>query len=197
MATRRTRANKRQEIIDAALRLLSTTGLEGFTASALAKAAGVRKANLFHHFETLDDIVLESFEQYALGLEMMRPPAGLSFSEWLRGMAVASFGVEGEGASLTRAYAVFVARALFDERLRQRVLRTVELACDAFADVVAETYPGELERDEIRAMASLIFMAGDGLAIHLNAFPERRSEILASWALFVDRMAPAGKEVAQ
>lgn len=188
------RASKRQGIIDAALRLLATNGLDGFTASALAAAAGVSKANLFHHFESLEDIVLESFEQYAMGLELMQPKPGTSFRDWLVGMGAASFGLEGEGAVLARAYTVFVAKALFDERLRQRVRLTVERACESFAEVVADRYPGTLERDEARALASLIFMTGDGLALHLQAFPERRAVILASWALFVDRIAPDGKE---
>ena len=195
MISKGTRANKRQDIIDAAVRLLAAGGPEGFTASALAAEAGVSKANLFHHFEALDDIVLEGFEQYAEAMELFRPPAGTDLRWWLLGMGEASFGVEGTGAPLARAYTVFVAKALFDERLRTRVLATVNRACEAFADIVSDSYAGEMSRDEALAMASLIFMTGDGAAIHLQAFPERRNVILAAWRAFVDRVAPeTGKD---
>jgi AcrR family transcriptional regulator len=56
------RSSSRQSIVQAATALMSAGGPDALTASALAEAAGVSKATLFHHFESLDDIVLEAFE---------------------------------------------------------------------------------------------------------------------------------------
>ncbi len=188
------RTSKRQAILEAAVRVLKDRGLEGFSASTLAEAAGVGKATLFHHFATLDDVICESFDQFARGMDLLAPPEGITFRDWLRGIGSASFGLDETGTEVARAYFVFIGRALFDERLRQRVLGTVNAASDAFSATVAKLYPGPLAPDEARALGTLIFVTADGMAIHLQAFPERRAGILRAWELFVARVAPASDE---
>ena len=184
------RTSKRQAILEAALRVLKERGLEGFSASRLAEAAGVGKATLFHHFATMDDVIFESFDQFARGMDLIAPPEGITFRDWLRGIGNASFGLDETGHEVARAYFVFIGRALFDERLRQRVLGTVNAAGDAFCATVAKLYPGPLAPDEAQALGTLIFVTADGMAIHLQAFPERRAEIQRAWELFVARIAP-------
>ncbi len=193
------RSSKRQAILDAALRVLKERGLEGFSASRLAEAAGVGKATLFHHFATLDDVVFESFDQFSRGMDIIAPPKGMTLRSWLEGIGNASFGLDETGHEVARAYFVFIGRALFDERLRTRVLGTVNAAADAFCGIVAQLCPGPLAPDEARALGTLIFVTADGMAIHLQAFPERRTEIQRAWKLFVNQVAPSedGKETGE
>lgn len=184
------RSSKRQAILDAALTILKQRGLEGFSASRVAKGAGVGKATLFHHFATLDDVIFESFDQFSRGMDIIAPPEGITLRDWLRGIGSASFGLDEAGHEVARAYFVFIGRALFDERLRRRVLGTVNAAGDAFCGIVAKLHPGSLTPDEARALGTLIFVTADGMAIHLQAFPERRADIQRAWELFVARVAP-------
>lgn len=184
------RRDTRQTIVESAVALLAAHGFEGFSAAALAEAAGVSKATLFHHFSSLEEIVFEAFEQFAMGLEMLAPRDGITFRQWLQGIGQAQFGLDEASHGLARAYFVFVARALFDERLRRRVLGTVEAANEAFCDAVSALYPGELSHAQVRALGALIFTTADGMAIHLHAFPERRGDILAAWEMFVSRIVP-------
>lgn len=190
------RASKRQAILEAAVKVLTKHGLEGFSASTLAEAAGVGKATLFHHFPTLDDLMFESFDQFALGMDIIAPPGDMSFADWLRGIGDASFGLDETGRELARAYFVFIGKALFDERLRKRVLGTVTAANDAFCRIVDKLHPGPLAPDEARALGTLVFVTADGMAMHLQAFPERKADIRRAWDLFVSRIDPdeANKE---
>ena len=142
------RTSKRQAILEAAVTVLSKRGLEGFSASSLAEAAGVGKATLFHHFPSLDDVIFESFEQFSMGMDIIAPPEGMSFGEWLRGLGDASFGLDEVGGELARAYFVFIGRALFDEKLRKKVLGTVTAANDAFCGIVDKLHPGPLGPEE-------------------------------------------------
>ena len=188
------RSSKRQAILEAAVTVLKERGLEGFSASRLAETAGVGKATLFHHFATLDDVVFEAFDQFSRGMDLIAPPADLSFGDWLHGIGAASFGLDEAGRDLARVYFVFIARALFDEKLRERVLGTVEAANDAFCRIVADLYPGPIDQDRARALGSLIFVTADGMAMHLQAFPERRADIQRAWDLFVSRIDPAASD---
>lgn len=188
------RTNKRDDIVSAAIGLLSRVGSDGFSAAALAEAAGVSKANLFHHFDSLDAIVLEAFAQLALGMEMLRPPQGITLRGWLQQMGHSSFGLDEIGADMTRSYFVFMAKALFNETLRAQLLGTVNIAVAAIADILSDLCRDEMSRAEVESLANLIFVTVDGMILHLLAFPERRPFVAAAWAEFVDRVAPEIKE---
>jgi AcrR family transcriptional regulator len=180
------RPNKRDDILAAVVVVLSRDGLQGLSAAALAAEAGVSKANLFHHFGSVDEIVLEAFSRFALGLEMLDPPKGTGLREWLIGMGDASFGMDAAATGFSRAYFVFVSKALFDAKLRLQVLGTVNAASDVVQRIVGEM----VGKEDAARLGDLIFMAGDAMALQLLAFPERRERVMAAWALFVDQIAP-------
>ncbi|MCB9994678.1 MAG: TetR/AcrR family transcriptional regulator [Hyphomicrobiaceae bacterium] len=180
----------RDRILDAAVGLLGEMGIEGFSAANLAAVAGVSKANLFHHFENLDQIVLESFERFALNLPMLAPDEDMTLRDWLVGIGDAAFGFEEASADTMRAYFLFMAKALFDEQLRKVVLGTVERGSAMMADIVRKLAPAGTSDRQAEAIGNLIFITGDGMALHLFAFPERRHLIAAAWGALVNSIAP-------
>lgn len=62
------RNNTKQEILDAALNLFSVQGYEATSISQIADAVGIRKASMYSHFgskqEILDALVRDVLEQY-------------------------------------------------------------------------------------------------------------------------------------
>ena len=67
------RNNTKQEILNAALDLFSTQGFDATSMSQIAEAVGVRKASLYSHFASKDDIlkslmqnVLETYEKHSI-----------------------------------------------------------------------------------------------------------------------------------
>ena len=62
------KGNTRQEILETALELFSVKGYEATSVSQLADAVGIRKASLYSHFESkqeiLDALVQEILEEY-------------------------------------------------------------------------------------------------------------------------------------
>ena len=64
--------NLRQELVDAALRLIEDKGPQGFTLSEAAKVAGVTPAAVYRHFEGRDDLIAEGARQgYAIFADLM------------------------------------------------------------------------------------------------------------------------------
>ena len=63
------RGNTKQEILEASLELFSVQGFEATSISQIAGAVGIRKASLYSHFESkqdiLDAIVKDVLDQYA------------------------------------------------------------------------------------------------------------------------------------
>lgn len=54
--------DRRQSILDAALRCLARTGLEGLTVQALAEESGASVGSIYHHFGSLGGVVGALFE---------------------------------------------------------------------------------------------------------------------------------------
>ena len=185
------RTGKKQDIVAAAVTLLATEGPAALTASALAAAARVSKANLFHHFESLDDIVLAAFEDFILGMESLRGAPPPTLREWLEAlMAEATQSVAAQ-PRLSGAYLGFVSRARSEPRLRARLEAVVAEVAAAFAAILRGYLP-DRPVAEIKALASLVLVAGDGLVIHRGLFPGRAEAQAAGWGALVDLIA--GKE---
>lgn len=182
------RVGKKREIVEAAVRLMAQGGPEAPTASALAAACGMSKANLFHHFESLDDVVLAAFEDFILGMESLRGPPKGSLREWLNGLMAEATASVASAPHLAGAYLAFVARARSDARLRVRIEQVVNEVEAAFAGIIA-SYRPRLDDARVRSLASLVLVAGDGMVIHRDLFPERAASQAAAWQALVDLIA--------
>jgi AcrR family transcriptional regulator len=185
--------SKRQDIIDAAIRLMAEKGATGLTAAALATEAGVSKANIFHHFPTLDDVVLAAFEQFLRGMEAFTPQPGTDLRGWLEALGAETVDLIDEQRLLAGAYFAFAGRAHSDERLRQLMAGMTAAVEADFAAAIGRLAPGRFNPEETAALAALILVAGDGLAVHRHLFPERANEQQAAWRALVDRIAPADR----
>lgn len=171
------RDTARTAILTAAITVLGRDGLDGFTAAALAKEAGTSKANLFHHFATLDDIAIASFEIFGAAMLDAAPAEG--GAGWLRALGDSSIAMAEHQRALLNAYFVFFTKALFDEKLRDRVRATFD---PLLARMAAQFGP---DVPDAAARARLLAIVLDGLALHL-LIAGATGDIRAAWDLFVD-----------
>lgn len=189
------RPGKKAQIIEAAIAILSEKGASGLTTAALADRAGVSKANLFHHFESLDDIVVAALEQFLLSMPAMAPAPGTPLRAWLLALGRQTSALMEARRTEAGAYLAFMSRAQSDPRLRKRLEEVLEAACSAFARALRTLAPGRWSSREADHFAYLLVLAGDGLALHRQLFPDHAARQDAAWRTLVDRLAP--KEVAR
>ena len=184
------RSSKRQAIIEAAIAVLAEGGSDALTASAVAERAGVSKANVFHHFERLEDIVLEALEAFLMAMPSMWPAPGTRLRDWLAALGADTTAQMEADPALSGAYFAFVGRARGNPALRHRLAEIAEAAQAHFEAVLAQLASDRFTPGERRSLAGLILLTGDGLALHRQLFPERAAEQAAAWSAFVDRIAP-------
>lgn len=184
------RAGKRDEIVAAAVRLMAREGAAGLTAVNLAREAGVSKANIFHHFETLNAVVLAAFEAFLLGMQAMHPEPGTPLRDWLLVLGAETVAQMDADPQLAGAYFAFATRAQSDPDLRLRLTRLVQTAELQFAAGLELLAPATFSDAERRDLAALILITGDGLAMHRQLFPDRSESQRAAWRAFVDNIAP-------
>lgn len=180
------RRDTRTAIVEAAIAVLGRDGPDGFSASALAREVGVSKATLFHHFNSIDEIPVHAFEHMvAKGLEI-DIPARAGLGRIVAALGAGNFGLVDTRRDFLNAYFVFIARAMFDPRMAEMVRRSGEALLQRMQALLRPHVGSDAEA---AAMARLVAIYLDGLAIHLMAFHDR-PEIEAASVLFsrlVDR----------
>lgn len=181
---------KKQEIIAAAIRLLSRDGAPGLTASALAAEAGVSKANVFHHFSSIDEVAVAAFEAFILGMAALRPDPATGLRAWLVTLGAETTELMDARRAEAGAYIGFIARAQSDERLRARLEEVMQAFEAALHEALLAMAPGRFAPHEAEAIATMLLLAGDGLALHRQLFPDRAKRQRAAWMALVDLIAP-------
>lgn len=195
----RTKAGDRTRtaILEATLTLLGRVGPDGFSASSLAKEAGVSKATLFHHFGSLDEIPIAALEEFWLGSlshETAKPTSARAYLEELGRQVIT---LAQKNSEFLKAHVVFLTKAIFDSRLGKLLAAGGLQMHRAVVRELAARLPESLPATEIDAMARMTEMTLDGLMIALvvHRKPKALAEAKRAWAQFVDLLlARAGAE---
>ncbi len=186
----RTKAGDRTRtaILEATLRLLGRAGPDAFSASTLAKEAGVSKATLFHHFGSIEEIPLAAFEQF--WLQSLAPDTRklISARDYLEDLGRQVINSAEKHGELLRAQIVFMTKALFDSRLRRHLAAGAVQMHQAVVQALAARLPKNFPASEIDALARMAEMTLDGLMIALvmRKGPKEREQSKRAWTTFVD-----------
>lgn len=182
------RRDTRSEIIDAAVIILGRDGPDGFSAAALAREVGISKANLFHHFPSIDAVPVAAFERL-ITQSLERPiPRGATLAEIVAAFGAGTFAMVETHRDFLNAYFVFSARSLFDDRLGEDFRVSGDVLMEAMRRAVAPLVPAGREA----AVARLVAMMLDGLGFHLVAF-NRGPDVEEAWRLFLELIQTQGK----
>lgn len=152
----------RTRILHAAIDLMGREGPDRFTASALAKEAGVSKATLFHHFDTLDEIPLAALEEVLFDSMSGMDDADSSLADCLDGFA-GQLRAFLDNDRFLQTYFAFFVKGIFDERFRKRLARGGFELHDRVTSIVAP-HVGPDEDPEV--VARMVEVMLDGLALH-------------------------------
>lgn len=78
MVEERTKADiTKEKVVAAVFEIVASEGMKGLTTRKLCEKAGIAKGTLYHHFENMDDIVIQSLE--ILSYKMMDGFKAMSF----------------------------------------------------------------------------------------------------------------------
>ena len=182
----RTAAGKetRKEILDAALTLLGRDGPEAFSAGALAREANVSKATIFHHFASVDEILLAAFD-WRQSLEFDGRQAA-SARAYLEGLGEQLVRAGQDDPALLNAQAVFFTRAIFDREMNARLSEGVAGMHRLVVEAFRAHFSANVAASEIESMARLAEIALDGLMINLVMRADEREQFQRAWTRLVD-----------
>jgi len=154
---------RRQEILDAAIKVFARRGADRTSLRAIAQEVGVTHAALIHHFGTLERLLVEVYEESARRLALQAPAPDVSPVEMMRLSAQRNRGVPG----MVQLYTALVASALEEGHPA-----ATKFASERFAAIRAALVEqiracqedGRIRPDlDAGQVAALIIAASDGL----------------------------------
>jgi len=173
-------SDTRRRILECTIRLLGTQGPQAFSAAALAQELGVSKATVFHHFPTLDSIPQEAFELLFEDFVQWQLPQGMTLKQLLDRLGKMTFQMLEQRGDFLRAYYVFFGRAMFDDRLRERLANYL---AEVNESIAAQFVQVGLKKKDARRVANMALLMLDGISLHLLA-SHSGGELRRSWTAF-------------
>ena len=163
------RAERRQQIIDAAWRCASRKGFSDLTIDEVCEEAGLSKGAFYGYFESKQALLLALLDEDAAALDELAEQlegAEISDVERLRRFTRATL-ERGEDAGRVQLRADLWAGMLTDavvmERFSQAIARRRKRLKEWISRAVAS---GELAEVPANAFASILLALGDGLTLH-------------------------------
>ena len=149
----------------ATIELLGKKGPTGLSAATLAREVGVSKATIFHHFSSLDEVPLAALDLFVEQMLLAAIPTTTDLQELLSSLGEISFSLMTERQDFLRAYFVFTTKAMFDERLREKLLESLEYFKIELAELFEKC---GTDRERALQLSYLAMMCLDGASLHLQ-----------------------------
>ena len=156
----------RRRILDAAVELLGREGPDAFSASALAREAGVSKATLFHHFDSLGEIPEVALEELFAASMASSDDPDLDLKGYLTRLRDDSLEIMHAQRGFINAYFVFLTKALFEPQLRLRFVAGAMEMHETLRAGIEPRLPEGTSPEEADEIARLLFATLDGIALH-------------------------------
>lgn len=139
---------RRQQILDAALRVMARDGLRAVTHRGIAAEAGIPLAATTYYFRDLDDLLAESFLHWSSGqrdLQDAFQAAAHERIEALRGAAVPRVEIADAVASVAADYVMDQVRGRSEDRVLEFAFLHEAVRNSRLSEVVGAHLRGQLE----------------------------------------------------
>lgn len=158
----------RQRLVIGALQLIAEAGPDGFSAGALLARTGLSKGALYHHFRSLDDLLLEVVKHRA---EERLVPAERQFSQFgrLRDFLRVYFPqllAFASSRDFLNILLYFNQKGLGDESIRKSLCRVNNAVFARLEIIIQHYYPRRIEPERLESIAALILFTVEGVAAH-------------------------------
>jgi AcrR family transcriptional regulator len=177
----------RRRILESAVELLGRDGPDAFSAAALAREAGVSKANLFHHFDSLSVIPEVALEELFMASMARSDDPELDLNGYLTRLRDDTLEVMHAQRGFINAYFVFFTKALFEPQLRLRFVAGAMEMLEAVRAGLGPRLPAGTSPEEADEIARLVFATLDGIAMH-HLVMEDHERLDRSWGLFMEML---------
>jgi len=188
--TRQDMANQtRQKIIESAFDIVGNHGYSALTSNELIRVAGVAKGTLYHHFSTMDDVIIGLMD-YVIDMFMECVPLEgyKNFTEYTTALGEFQQESFAEDSRLTKVVYGYFPIGMSNPKFRQPAKNMLSQAISKMTPVIRNFYADDLSDDRIETAIRMIDMFTLGFGVHQNFFddPDKHREIWNQFFSFLD-----------
>ncbi|HAS75003.1 MAG TPA: hypothetical protein DCS67_12735 [Clostridiales bacterium UBA8960] len=178
----------RQAILETAIEIIGSNGIEHVSAAKIASAIGTSKSNVFHHFKTREAILLGVHDYIYEGFKSSFVSSASSLKAYLTGLGDALFDTQ-EDMIVYKAFYAFYNEGLFNpvfsERLTASTSHLLKSIEQELTRICAEQgIKGSDLNERIKIVSHGILCFLDGAGLHFMLNPEL-TYLKESWKLQV------------
>jgi AcrR family transcriptional regulator len=189
-ASRQDMANQtRHKIIEAAFDIVGNHGYPALTSNELVRVAGVAKGTLYHHFSTMDDVIIGLMDfVIEMYLECVPLEGFKNFKEYTTALGEFQQQSFTEDSRLTKVVYGYLPIAMSNPKFRQPAKDMLSHAISKMTPVIRNFFSEDLSDDQIETAIRMIDMFSLGYGVHQNFFndPEKHLEIWNQFFSFLD-----------
>lgn len=153
----------KQKIIESAVQIVSIEGIKGLSAKKVADNAGISKSNVFHHFKSVDDILLAMVGGLCESMTATLSEHKFENLEvFLTKMGSSTFDLSDREMAYYRVLFAFYNDAVFHERYKEQLL-SLKYDFAKYLKTIIKEIDGVEISDEL---AEMITIDLDGLGLH-------------------------------
>lgn len=172
----------RQRLILGALQLISEGGAEAFSANALTQRVGVSKGALYHHFGSLEDVLLEAVRYRVEERRVHAERRYQDYSDirsWLRDYfeEMTSFA---SSPAFLNILLYFNQKGLRSESIREHLCRNNDDTFKRLGEMIQHFYPQVIEPSRLAQICALILFTVEGASAH-GALQQDRERFSGVW----------------
>ncbi|MCX7745790.1 MAG: TetR/AcrR family transcriptional regulator [Clostridia bacterium] len=156
----------RTRILNAAITVIAENGIKEVSAAKLANATGVSKSNIFHHFKSVDEILMGVL--YIIFDDLLAPMSQKhgSLEEFLNAMGQSVFHVPKEYLKIFKAFFSFYHEGMFNSKYQKVLADCTSQITDIICKQLTELTPGSVTQEACQSVATLLLSMIDGMGLH-------------------------------
>lgn len=157
----------RENILSAAIEIIAENGLKDISAAKLAKASGISKSTIFHHFKSNELLMISAlnyiFEEL---LQSMKIGKYRDVEHFLDTLGQTMIQASENKLTLIKAFLSFFHEGIFNLTYREILVSYAEQMNEIFRTQLLELAPKSVNHETINAISRLILPMIDGIGFH-------------------------------
>lgn len=156
----------RLRLLHTAIVIIAESGVRSVSAAKLADAAKISKSNVFHHFKTIDELLLASLQLLSEQmLNVMRAEFNHA-EQLLEQIGAMILAADKEQTLAFKAFLSFYHEALFDARYAQVLEQSRAEMLVLIRAQLCQVAVSPLDEQQLDAISTLLLSLWDGLGLH-------------------------------
>ena len=166
----------RNKIINAAFAIVGEESFAGLTSNKLVNVAGIAKGTLYHHFNSLDDVVCAMMQKIID--EFMQNTSIEQFdtmADYLAALGDYQINILVEDKVMMNVFYGFLPKGIHEEKYQLLCQQLLEGACGQLVPAIENFYGENITTEKIERTIRMIDVFCIGFNFHLKVFNDKQT----------------------